>query len=106
MCVSHCAVKLFGLYFNNLCFLLKVRFNAEALSIASALMRNSDKAMSPESCYCFSTSALDLHVYSMSVNVFKILLKTLLYPSNNVFESLIQLNTYLLENAKIIDVVF
>lgn len=42
----------------------------------------------------------------MFVNVLKILLKTLLYPLNNVFESLIQLNTYLLENTKIIDVVF
>lgn len=79
-----CSVSL-----NNLCFLLEVRFNAGALSITSALTCNSDKAVSLESCYCFSTSALDLQVHSKFVNILKILLKTLLYPLNNVFESLI-----------------
>lgn len=49
---------------------------------------------------------LDLQVYNMLVNVLKILLKTLLYSLNNVFESLILLNTYLLENTKIIDMFF
>lgn len=94
----------YSVYFNNLCFLLEVRFNVGVLRITSALMCNSDKATSLQSCYCFSTSASDLQVYSMFVNVLRILLKSLLYPSNNVLESLIQLNTYLLENTKIIDV--
>lgn len=49
---------------------------------------------------------LDLQVYNMLVNVLKILLKTLLYSLNNVFESLILLNAYLLENTKIIDMFF
>lgn len=49
---------------------------------------------------------LDLQVYNMLVNVLKILLKTLLYSLSNVFESLILLNTYLLENTKIIDMFF
>lgn len=49
---------------------------------------------------------LDLQVYNMLVNVLKILLKTLLYSLSNVFESLILLNAYLLENTKIIDMFF
>lgn len=49
---------------------------------------------------------LDRQVHKLLVNVLKILLKTLLYSLNNVFESLIPLNTYLLENTKIIDMFF
>lgn len=47
---------------------------------------------------------LDLQVYSMLVNVLNILLKHFCILSlKNVFESLIPLNTYLLENTKITD---